>query len=42
MRILVIEDEHKVAGSIKKGLEIESYAVDIAYDGEEGYNMAGL
>ena len=36
----MVEDEHKVAGSIKKGLEIESYAVDIAYDGEEGYDMA--
>lgn len=36
----MVEDEHKVAGSIKKGLEIESYAVDVAYDGEEGYDMA--
>ena len=40
MRILVVEDEHKIAGSIKKGLELGSYAVDVAYDGEEGYNMA--
>lgn len=40
MRILVVEDEHKIAGSIKKGLELGSYAVDVAYDGKEGYNMA--
>jgi len=40
MRILVIEDEHKIANSIKRGLEQESYAVDIAYDGEEGFDLA--
>ena len=36
MRILVIEDEKKVARFIKKGLEEEGYAVDLAFDGEEG------
>jgi DNA-binding response OmpR family regulator len=40
MRILVVEDEHKIANSIKKGLEQESYVVDVAYDGEEGYDLA--
>jgi len=40
MRILVVEDEHKIANSIKKGLEQESYAVDVAYDGNEGYDLA--
>lgn len=40
MRILVIEDEHKIANSIKKGLEQEAYAVDLAYDGESGYDFA--
>lgn len=40
MRILVVEDEKKVAGFIKKGLEEESYAVDIAYDGVEGEYLA--
>lgn len=30
MRILVVEDEHKIANSIKKGLEQEKYAVDVA------------
>jgi heavy metal response regulator len=36
MRILVVEDEPKVASFIKKGLEEEGYAVDGATDGEEG------
>ena len=36
MRILIVEDEKKVAGFIKKGLEEETYAVDVAHDGEEG------
>jgi DNA-binding response OmpR family regulator len=36
MRILIIEDEQKVAAFIRKGLEQEGYAVDVAHDGEEG------
>ena len=40
MRILVVEDEHKIANSIKKGMELEGFAVDITYDGIEGYDMA--
>ena len=40
MRILVIEDEHKIARALKRALEQESYAVDICYDGDEGYAMA--
>lgn len=40
MRILVVEDEHKIANSIKKGLEQENYAVDVTYDGESGYDIA--
>ncbi|MFQ5586120.1 MAG: response regulator [Thermodesulfobacteriota bacterium] len=40
MRILVVEDEKKVAGFIKRGLEEESYAVDVAYDGEKGQHLA--
>lgn len=39
MRILIIEDEKKVASFIKKGLEEEHYAVDHAYDGESGLYM---
>ena len=42
MRILVVEDEKKVASFIKKGLEEEHYAVDIAYDGEEGLVLADI
>lgn len=40
MRILVVEDEHRIADTIKKGLEQERYAVDVAYDGESGFDMA--
>jgi two-component system, OmpR family, response regulator len=40
MRILVIEDEKRLADSIKKGLEQESYAADVSYDGSDGYGMA--
>lgn len=36
MKILVVEDEHKIANAIKQGLEQESYAVDVVYDGEQG------
>jgi len=36
MRILVIEDEKKIADFIKRGLKEEGYAVDTAYDGAEG------
>jgi len=39
MRLLVVEDEKKVAGFIKKGLEEEGYAVDLACDGETGLAM---
>lgn len=40
MRILVVEDDHKIAGAIKKGLEQESFAVDVAYDGDDGMDSA--
>src|SRR5260370_12271054 len=40
MRILVVEDEHKLASFIKKGLEAERYAVDTASDGENGLELA--
>ena len=40
MRVLIVEDEHKIARALKKALEQETYAVDIAYDGDEGYAMA--
>ena len=40
MRILVIEDEHKIAGAIKQGLTQEKYAVDVEYDADSGYGAA--
>ena len=40
MRVLVIEDEHKIAGALKRGLEQEGYAVDTAYDADEGLSAA--
>ena len=40
MRILVVEDEKKVASFIKRGQEEEEFSVDVAYDGEEGVQMA--
>ncbi len=39
MRILLVEDEKKVASFIKKGLQEETYAVDWASDGPEGLSM---
>lgn len=40
MRLLVIEDEHKIASALKKALQRESYAVDVSHDGDDGYAMA--
>jgi len=40
MRLLVVEDENKVASFIKKGLEEEGYAVDLASDGKGGLTLA--
>lgn len=40
MRVLVIEDEHKIARALKKALEQDHYAVDVSYNGDDGYAMA--
>ncbi|MBP7876324.1 response regulator transcription factor [Candidatus Woesebacteria bacterium] len=40
MRILVVEDEHRIAQAIKKGLEQERYAVDVAFTGTDGLDLA--
>src|SRR5256885_3095246 len=40
MKILVVEDDRKVAGFIEQGLREEGYAVDVAPDGEEGTTLA--
>lgn len=40
MRILVVDDEHKIANALRRGLEQLSFAVDVAYDGDDGLAMA--
>lgn len=42
MRILIVEDEHKVARFLERGLREESYAVDVARDGEAGLYLAQI
>lgn len=40
MKVLVVEDEHKIAASIKRGLEQEAFVVDVAYDGTTAFDLA--
>lgn len=40
MRILLVEDEHRIAQAIKEGLQEEGYAVDVEHDGDAGYSTA--
>lgn len=40
MRVLVVEDEEKIADFVKRGLEEKAYAVDVAYDGQQGHLWA--
>src|SRR5581483_8096356 len=40
MRVLVIEDEHKIANAIARGLQQEKYAVDVEYDADDGLGAA--
>ncbi len=42
MRILIVEDERRIADFIARGLKEEHYAVDIAYDGEKGMYLAEI
>ncbi len=42
MRVLVVEDEKRIADFIARGLKEEHYAVDVAYDGEEGLYLAEI
>jgi heavy metal response regulator len=42
MTILVVEDEVKITRFIKKGLEMEHYTVEVAYDGEEALEKAEI
>lgn len=40
VKILIVEDEARVAGFVKKGLEEQGFAVDLCEDGDEGYELA--
>ncbi len=40
MKVLVVEDEHKIAQALKRGLEQEGYAVDVVFDGDSGLSSA--
>lgn len=40
MKVLVVEDEHRIANSIKKGLEQEKYTVDVCFSGPDGFDLA--
>ncbi len=40
MRILIVEDEVKLANAIKRALELQKYAVDVAHDGITGFDLA--
>jgi heavy metal response regulator len=42
MRVLVVEDERKIADFIRRGLTEQGYAVDIAYDGEEALDWPAV
>ncbi|WP_204046403.1 response regulator transcription factor [Acrocarpospora phusangensis] len=40
MRVLVVEDERRMAAALQRGLRAEGFAVDLAHDGEEGLHLA--
>jgi len=40
MRVLVVEDEVKIAQTIKRGLELKGYAVDMVHDADSGFSYA--
>jgi heavy metal response regulator len=42
VRILLVEDEPRVAGVLAKGLREQTYAVDLAHDGEEGLHLGSV
>jgi DNA-binding response OmpR family regulator len=41
MHVLIVEDERRIAAYVKRGLEEEGYAVDVAHDGREALDWAG-
>src|ERR1700690_148500 len=40
VRVLVVEDERRLAGAVQRGLQAEGFAVDLAFDGDEGLHLA--
>jgi DNA-binding response OmpR family regulator len=42
MRLLLVEDNHRLSNSLKMNLEDDGYAVDVAYDGVEGQELAEM
>jgi DNA-binding response OmpR family regulator len=40
MKVLLVEDEHRIAQSIKRGLEQERFIVDVVFTGNDGYDLA--
>lgn len=40
MKLLVVEDDHKIAMAVKRGLEAEGFSVDVASNGDDGWWMA--
>ena len=42
MKLLIVEDDRKIADSLKKGLVNEGYTVEVSYDGEEGLELAEI
>ena len=40
MRVLVVEDERRLAGAVRRGLQAEGFAVDLAFDGDDGLHLA--
>jgi DNA-binding response OmpR family regulator len=42
MRLLIVEDERDIAHALVRGLQREGYAVDLAEDGEQGWQLAGV
>jgi two-component system OmpR family response regulator len=40
MKVLVVEDDRKIGAAVKRGLEVEGYTVDLAFDGTDGLWLA--
>jgi DNA-binding response OmpR family regulator len=40
VRVLVVEDERRLAAAVRRGLQAEGFAVDVAHNGEDGLHLA--